>query len=585
MPDSNATPAVISPENVIRLTLEELLKVDPADAGDGYLDQYFESLEDTPGVIDIGLRHEGATGSMRKRSKFLSAFERSIGGEKTTPTSSGSDVRWVNRIEVNFSPVSSAGFTLAKDAGERVDLGFLSGFVRIGGLPFETSVIAGDYVIDAGCGLVLARALGGGGSLSLLRNLAGESPPATPYRSRNEYSFLRGVSVSVGPLSTVPLGICSFMSIRSLAGAVDGEFASLSRSGLFRSDAEISRKGAITEKLSGGRLLFACDPAIRVGLTLVHTRYAPRLRGLPPSVLPLDSQTIVGLDGKLSFSGGSACAEVARSGNGSLAAAVCFLLRSGRSTIVADLRAYEPEFINNRFGGPGSGDGANEVGFGVNCSFEVMHWFNLRVSRRQEWTPWAGGRVFAREARCESILGSHLVLSHAAELSLEYRRRESEPDETVIDERGRSSVRRIDTRKNVLALSMKNAPGMNIEITSAFSFLWMDRSASGVGGRGDFMQEKIVWKPARWCSMAASMLLFSSSSYEARTYVLEEDPISGRRWMMLYGEGMRVGLAFTAGIPATSLKVIFSWFREERSRRSEVPTGEDSLGLRALWEW
>jgi hypothetical protein len=330
---------VVSPETVVRLTLEELLKVDPADAGDGYLDQYFESLEDGLEDIDRGSGDEGAAGLRRKWRKLFSAIERSTGGGTISPTPSGSDVRWVNRLEVNFSTVSSAGFTLAKDAGERADLGFISGFVRIGGLPYETSLVAGDYFIDGGCGLVLARALGGGGSLSLVRYLAVESSPVTPYRSRNEYSFLRGVSLSVGPLSTVPLRICSFISRRSLAGTVDGDIATLSRSGLFRSAGEISRRGAIRECVYGCRLLYQCDRAIRLGLTLVHTRHTPRLKGSPPDYLLLDSQTLIGLDTRISFGGGMACAEVARSGNGSLAAAACLLLQSGRSTIVADLRA------------------------------------------------------------------------------------------------------------------------------------------------------------------------------------------------------------------------------------------------------
>jgi hypothetical protein len=115
--------------------------------------------------------------------------------------------------------------------------------------------------------------------------------------------------------------------------------------------------------------------------------------------------------------------------------------------------------------------------------------------------------------------------------------------------------------------------------------LWMSKSAPGARDRGDFMQEKIVWKPARWCSLAASMLLFSSSSYDARTYALEEDPISGSRWIMLYGEGVRVGLAFTVGIPADSLKVVLLWSREDHSRRPGAPIDEESLGLRAAWEW
>jgi hypothetical protein len=146
-------------------------------------------------------------------------------------------------------------------------------------------------------------------------------------------------------------------------------------------------------------------------------------------------------------------------------------------------------------------------------------------------------------------------------------------------------VRRIDRRKNALALTMKISPGTNMEMASAISLLWVSRSTSGVRDRGDFLQERFVWKPARWCSMAAHMLLFSSSSYDARTYVLEEEPIAGHRWIMLYGEGLRLGLAFAAHIPSRSLKIIISWSREEHSRRPGIPNREDSIGLRLFTEW
>jgi len=566
----------------VRLTLEELLSLDPEDAGEGFLEDFLENPRQAPSGLEStdGADRVFNGGGEVARAGLQVAFKRTTNENSGESSFAGSPGQWLARLGVRMSEHFSWGLTTTKDAGERSDLAFLSGFFHLQDLPLGSSIVLGDYRIDAGCGLVLSGNLSGGGSLPLAGKFTSSNSFVRPYRQRNEFAFLRGLSFMMCPFQTVR--ICAFTSRRSIAGSNGDDGVVINRSGLFRTAGEIARKGLIQERLLGGRVEYGSSVNHRLGISFLHAGFTPDLAGSDLHSPRGSGLTVVGVDGRLVFGRAVLCAEFAFSDNGAIASAFGILMRFKRSSLVFDARTYAPDYRNPRFGGPGSGDGANEAGFGMSGFLEVTPRFELHGSLRQQWTPWATTRIHATKGKRESIAG--VRRKGKAECSVEYRRKENEQELTLTDDPVGRGVKLITITKDRVKLALKMILGSGIELNSSAEVVWV--RTPDAGDRGEVVREEIICRPVSWCSLSGRMVLFSSGSYESRLYDLDGDPIGTHSWNMLYGSGARLGAAVTFRLSSVKLRASLYWACEE-GYRPGLPAGpirEETTGLRMNWD-
>ncbi len=182
----------------------------------------------------------------------------------------GSPVELYQRLNYRANNMEAL-LTATKDAGEISVIDFLSGFVRAtfanDSTPtasFNASILAGDYTLDVGFGIML-------GSFAARKGVEVIAPAlqyglgVQPYRSAVETQFFRGVAVqtSVKFTERSALNVVLWGSRQHRAATVDstGLFASsLDNRGLFRTASEIARRGALTEGSAGANVEYALVP-------------------------------------------------------------------------------------------------------------------------------------------------------------------------------------------------------------------------------------------------------------------------------------------------------------------------------------
>ena len=569
-----------------RLTLERILDIDPDDMADSYVQSYTDFLADVSGIVDSTSFHPISFPPRRRKkvAEVLYAFGQSTKGGEQDQGFKSSTGRWFGRLFVSLFDQVMLSLSMEKDAGERADLGFLSGFVRCTGFPLGSEFIIGDYVVDAGCGLVSSGDPNGGGRVTLARKLSRTLLAARPYQYRNEFSFLRGMSWTTSLSPLLPVRLYGFISWRSLAGSkVDGGL-SLTTSTLFRTDGEISRRGAIRENLVGGRVEYSPAGQSVFGLTLSHAGFEPTLLAAKKDQ-PKNEVSLSGVDAGIVLGNFALSAEAARSESGGTAFAAIGSLKLDRATLLLDGRTYARDFWNHRFGGPGSGRSANETGFGIDCRLQFAEWYTARGALGAEWTTWQTGDIPATGGKMWLVLGGNFRLLRTFDLSLEFRRKQTEEDLSAA-ESGQETLKRADVTKDRLGFSGRLALGRKTELIARTDLLWRSVRANRQTDRGEVVRLELSLHPAGWCSLDGCILLFSSSSYLAQLYVLEDDPISTQRWYGLLGDGTRWGIVANVRLPGQGLTGSLYWaFEESRRRQPFVPADFDRmLGFRLHWE-
>ena len=194
----------------------------------------------------------GAAGEVKEGLTIRSRAVESFPGN---PSSAGSPVYSYTRVSLGWSPGIEAGGVFEKDAGELTRNAFLSGYVRARGLWGMVDVIAGDYSLESGQGLVLW------GGTTISKSASSATMPRksargiVPHRSSEELYYLRGVAASIDfPGAAGRWQGLAFLSHRSIAASMNeaGEITSILASGTYDTESLASRQDALHEHVAGG---------------------------------------------------------------------------------------------------------------------------------------------------------------------------------------------------------------------------------------------------------------------------------------------------------------------------------------------
>ena len=349
---------------------------------------------------------------------------------------SGSQVKSYHRVSGSFSEDLKAGLLVEKDAGESWGNSFRSGFLDVGGLPGETRIIAGDYTIGAGQGLVIWNSAsferGVGPSGSVRRSGQGSEPN----RSTDESRYLRGAVVA----STLPPGVrvLGFFSSRDRAASVDenGNVTSFDESGLFRTTGEIGRRNAVGERTLGCRMEARVSPDWSVGATVCRTDLSREFR--PDRTREFRGRifSLAGVDGRLRTGDLVWFGEAAKTAGGG-AAAVCGVVAAIglRTEGALSYRSYDVDYATLRGAGLGHGqDTRNEQGVSLALASQVSRLLTLNAAFDHYRHPWHTPLRPFPSSGSETYLQADLRPGPPrSEMSLRYTFRQAESAETVGD--------------------------------------------------------------------------------------------------------------------------------------------------------
>ena len=176
----------------------------------------------------------------------------------------------------------SFGLTAENDAGERFSVknapgpDFLSGYIEYEGKGFINAIIAGDFKIRAGEGLLFNSSRWMGSWLSSPSFMSGRSVSA-PYTSTEENNFFRGISLTLG---TMNAGAMIFASANKIDARVlfseDSIAAGVSNlvsGGIHITESQLEARNSLRETVAGLRLV-AGSENVRGGLTAAATWFS-----------------------------------------------------------------------------------------------------------------------------------------------------------------------------------------------------------------------------------------------------------------------------------------------------------------------
>jgi len=191
----------------------------------------------------------------------------------------GTPERFMLKYKYHFSSIITASVTLDKDAGEKFlakPFDFYSINVSFYKLGQIKKLIFGDYNLQFGQGLTLWSGFSFGKGAEVT-SVAKKDLGLRPYTSANEYSFFRGLSATVELFKNID--ITPFISFRKLDASQsynsDGNLvqASINKSGLHRTPAEIQNKNTLGQNIYGTVIQYD-NNYFTIGAIAYHTVFS-----------------------------------------------------------------------------------------------------------------------------------------------------------------------------------------------------------------------------------------------------------------------------------------------------------------------
>jgi len=307
----------------------------------------------------------------------------------------GSPYRYVLRAKQKIGKRIDIGFTGEKDAGEQ----FLNG-VQTNGFDFNSahvifknighfsSIIIGDYQANFGQGLTFGSGLSARKSAYVL-NVNRYFQNIRPYRSVNEFEFMRGAAIDYKYKSWQFVSFISYKNINTNfqnadtnnINSFDG-FTGFNYTGFNRTSNEILDKDNVKQSIFGIHVQKDFK-FLQLGFTGIKTNYSVPF--LPSNNLYqiynfTGNQLInLGLDYKLSLGNALFSGEFSASDNGGFSTTNSLLLTlDSKFDLCLLYRHFEPNYqttFNNPFAE--NSDGKNETGFYFGISYKPVKAFTI----------------------------------------------------------------------------------------------------------------------------------------------------------------------------------------------------------------
>ena len=190
----------------------------------------------------------------------------------------GSVERFQARYRYHYGTIVSAALTLDKDAGEKFigkPFDYVSANVALFKLGRIKKLVLGDYSLQFGQGLTLWSGFSFGKGPDVA-SVAKKDLGLRPYTSTNEYSFLRGISMTINLYKNIDL--TPFVSFRKLDASQDLDLegnlvqSTINQTGLHRTPTEIENKNTLSQKIYGAVIQYTKND-FGIGAIAYQTEY------------------------------------------------------------------------------------------------------------------------------------------------------------------------------------------------------------------------------------------------------------------------------------------------------------------------
>lgn len=184
-----------------------------------------------------------------------------------------------SKIQFHYRENFSAGLLWQKDIGEKSIADHYSGYLQYTNPQWQTNLIAGQFLIQAGHGLIFSSPFSNPKSSLVLLPLRNKSVVVRPYLTASEASGFTGISVEKSAGKNYRLGLVFAGTLRD--GTVDQTgtvVTGLDYSGYHRSLSERNKENLVRESLTAVYAESEISDYFSSGMVLAHTAYSPGIR-------------------------------------------------------------------------------------------------------------------------------------------------------------------------------------------------------------------------------------------------------------------------------------------------------------------
>jgi hypothetical protein len=483
----------------------------------------------------------------------------------------GSPVHSVQRLQIAAQPYA-AGFLLEHDQGEQFSNGLAVGYVEASGFGALRQVIAGMFTVNAGEGLVLARSsLFSKGTISITQTKK-YGAALVPYLSRDEFHYYRGAAASV---ETGMWSFTGFLSHRSLPATVDdsGTLTSFFTSGLFRTENEIGKLNAVTEKSAG--LIASAAPIENAALTFTATaaQYDKALAASSPYAFAGGTMKAAGLSFNIVQSPLALFGEVAGHDARSLSGVIGTIYRAApKFSFAVHLRSYSDNYNNpfaRAFGERGYANGERGIYFGFDWNISRAFGLFAYVDNFSITDP----ELFTRRGveyllRADGITGKNFT--YTAQLKFKTRSVMTAPE-------GSSHEILDDHRQTTLRFMLRYTSPGGFTLTQRCNVTRVSYGIASQREKGMLAASDVAKQFASYgLGVKAGVVVFDTDSYDSGLSVYEPDVRGAASTSMLFGQGVRL-FVMADYAPARRMQFSLKYSILSKWNEATLGSGDDEL--------
>ncbi len=498
------------------------------------------------------------------RFTFIQRFQRNFlyrgDGDTWTPetlrNAQGDPYRLYTRLWLQANPYFSMALIGEKDYYEPLrwaptqryyGYDFLSGHLALGRLGRLEKLIVGDYIIQVGQGLVLARGLGFGKGGDPILTLKQPAFGLVPYTSVNEYQFWRGAAVSYRIAPRVE-AIAFYSHLRQDGTAIQDPTSeeeavfvrTLLSSGLHRTPSELNRRRNLLHTAQGTVLTYK-HRYTTVGGTFLRQHFNPALNLRGDAFY--QAYHFTGTENRLwsafwDFTLGNlnAFGEVAMSASGGKAVNSALIASLSPSLDAAiQLRHFDPNF--HSFYGYTFAERPfalqNEQGLYLGLRIRPAYAWEVTAFYDLYRFPWYRYRAHSPTNGHENLLQITYRPNRRFQAYARLRY-ETKPYDRSNDTF--SLYRLLDHTRAYLRAHLMYTPGNPWRYQARMEYSWYQRERFS---RGYLFYQDLRWQPNFNWSLSVRWVVFRIESYDARIYTYEAMPPTTFYIPGYYGDGQR----------------------------------------------
>jgi hypothetical protein len=529
------------------ITIYELQSLEYWDLQTIQLVQPFVKVDDKLESLHISLKEAVKQGNYELYMRYQTSPEEKTGYQQVPDSVLqasnnyyyGNPDRYYSRFRYSYRTNLSIGVTGEKDAGEQFFRGaqkdgfdFYSAHAFFKGGKYLKALAVGDYQVQIGQGLNLWSGYAFGKTADVT-NIKRSANPIRPYTSVDESRFMRGAAIDLG---FGPFSLLAFASMKKVDASVladslydDLEFvSSINLSGLHRTNSEIQKKDALTEKMAGANFRYR-NRNFQLGIAGVYQGYD---KDFNKSIQPYNQfdfrgKEMVSLSGDYSyvirnFNFFGEASRSSYSGNWANVHGVLFSLdsRASFSLLYRNYQKGYQTFYNNGFS-EGSNT-QNENGIYAGFKLKLSPAWTINTYADLFTFPWMKYQVDAPTAGHELLIQPSYKPNKQLEIYARFRQqlrqknsRDSDGTVTPIE----------DVLQRNYRLNFSYAVSEFFTVKSRIEYVTINRP-SNAPEDGLIITQDVLFKPKNLpFDLSLRYALFDTDSYDTRIYTYENNAL------------------------------------------------------------